>query len=105
VGLTLSRGLLEATGRTWLGGPALHHLQVGLTPGSGPLKPFLGLRAVLVPSAGGYGAGAVLGGRLSLPAHLLAVAEVGVDSFLLSDDAHRRFAVTAQAGIAFDLHL
>ena len=52
VGLTLSRGLLEATGRTWLGGPALHHLQVGLTPGSGPLRPFLGLRAVLVPSAG-----------------------------------------------------
>lgn len=105
VGLTLNRSTWEATIRTWIGGPALHHLQAGLTTRQGDLRPFLGLRTVLVPSEGGYGAGAVVGGRLSLPAHLMAVVEVGADYFLFRDDAHHRFSVTAQAGIAFDLRL
>jgi tetratricopeptide (TPR) repeat protein len=105
VGFAISRGLVEGSARMWFGGTPIFHLQGGLVPGSSALRPHLGLRAVLIPGTEGYGAGVVVGGRFTLAAHLLALVDVGADYFLVSDEAHRRFAVTAQAGLAFDLVL
>ncbi len=102
-GVALRRGLLEAGARGWFMGAPVVHLQGGLVPGSTALRPFLGLRTVLSSGAGGYGVGAVLGGRLLLPAHLEALVDVGGDYFLGADEAHNSFALTVQAGLGFDL--
>jgi hypothetical protein len=102
-GVTLQRGLVEGSARAWFPGTPVFHLQGGLVPGSTALRPALGVRAVLVPEAGGYGVGAVVGGRFLLPAHLVAVVDVGADYFLVADAFHHRFAFTVQAGLGFNL--
>jgi tetratricopeptide (TPR) repeat protein len=102
-GVTLQRDMLEGSARAWLLGTPVFHLQGGLVPGSTALRPALGVRAVLAPEAGGYGVGAVVGGRFLLPAHLVAVVDVGADYFLVADEAHHRFAFTIQAGLGFNL--
>ncbi|QRK06200.1 hypothetical protein JQX13_39760 [Archangium violaceum] len=104
-GLSFYRGLWEGGAHVWLGGPPAFHLQGGLVPGRGGLRPFMGVRATLNPSAGGYGAGAVVGGRLSLPAGFVALVDVGADYFLIGDEAYQRFALTIHAGLGFDVRL
>ena len=102
-GVTLERDMLEGSARAWFPGTPVFHLQGGLVPGSTALRPVLGVRAVLVPAEGGYGVGAVVGGRLLLPAHLVALVDVGADYFLVADESHHRFAFTVQAGLGFNL--
>jgi hypothetical protein len=97
--------MLEGSARVWFVGTPVFHLQGGLVPGSTALRPALGVRAVLVPELGGYGVGAVVGGKYLLPAHLVALVDVGADYFLVADEAHHRFAFTVQAGLGFDLSL
>jgi len=104
-GVSFTRGLLEGGARVWLGAPPVFHLQGGLVPGRGGLRPFVGLRATLNPGAGGYAGGVVVGGRLTLPAGLVALLDVGADYFFIGDEAHQRFALTAQAGLGFDVRL
>jgi hypothetical protein len=104
-GVSFNRGLVEGGARVWLGGPPAFHVQGGLVPGRGGLRPFVGLRATLIPSEGGYGAGAVVGGRLALPAGFVALVDVGADYFILSDEAHQRFALTVHLGLGFDVRL
>jgi tetratricopeptide (TPR) repeat protein len=102
-GVTLQQGMLEGSARAWFPGTPVFHLQGGLVPGSSALRPLLGVRAVLVPGEGGYGVGAVVGGRFLLPAHLVALVDVGADYFLVADASHHRFAFTVQAGLGVDL--
>lgn len=105
-GLTYVHGGLEGSARLWLTHASpLVHLQGGLLLGRGRFQPQLGLRAVLAPGQGGYGSGAVVGGRLSLPARFVALVELGADYFLIGDALHHRFEVTAQAGLGFELPL
>ncbi|WNG37214.1 hypothetical protein F0U61_28720 [Archangium violaceum] len=104
-GVSINRGLLEAGAHVWLGGPPAFHLQGGLVPSRGRVRPFVGVRATLNPGAGGYGAGAVVGGRLALPAGFVALVDVGADYFLIGDEAYQRFALTAHAGLGFDVRL
>lgn len=82
------------------------HLQGGVLLGSGALRPHLGLRAILVPGMSLYGGGAVVGLRWTLPAGLVALTDVGAEyTFISSDNNSLPFAVTAQAGLGFDLRL
>jgi tetratricopeptide (TPR) repeat protein len=114
-GLSFHRGALEGSARALLNRdpssfpPRLFptfQLQGGALLGSGALKPHLGLRAILVPGARSYGAGAVAGLRLALPKGFVALVDVGVDRFFVTaDDTYRQTAVTAQAGLGFDLQL
>jgi tetratricopeptide (TPR) repeat protein len=104
-GLAFQRKSLEGSVRVLLGDPPVFQLQGGVLPRYGVLRPFLGLRASMLPGLHIYGAGTVLGGRLALPAGLVAVVDVGADYFFISRDDRKRFAVTAQAGLGFDLHL
>ena len=105
VGVSFHGGLLEASARVWLGVPPAFQLQGGLVPGRGGLRPFVGLRATLNPGAGGYAGGAVVGGRLALPAGFVALLDVGADYFFIGDVDHQRLALTAQAGLGFDVRL
>jgi hypothetical protein len=105
VGLTYVQQHLEGGARVWLGPQPVVHLQGGLLLGSGAFQPHLGLRAVLAPGGGGYGSGAVVGGRLALPAGFVALVDVGADYFFIGDDFHHRFELTAQAGLGFDVPL
>ncbi|WP_163997102.1 tetratricopeptide repeat protein [Pyxidicoccus caerfyrddinensis] len=104
-GLAFQRKSLEGSVRVLLGDPPVFQLQGGVLPRYGVLRPFLGLRASLLPGIDTYGAGPVLGGRLALPAGLMGVVDVGADYFFLSRDDRHRFAVTVQAGLGFELHL
>jgi tetratricopeptide (TPR) repeat protein len=105
-GLSYVRGRMEGGARVWFGSaPVVVHLQGGVLLGSGAFQPHVGLRAVLVPGAGGYGSGAVVGGRLALPAGFVALLDVGADYFFIGDDLHQRFELTAQAGLGFDVPL
>ncbi|HYH99352.1 tetratricopeptide repeat protein [Hyalangium sp.] len=104
-GLAFHRKSLEGSVRVLLGAPPVFHVQGGVRPGDGVLRPFLGLRASLLPGIDTYGAGPVLGGRLALPAGLVGVVDVGADYFFISRADRHRFAVTVQAGLGFDLHL
>jgi hypothetical protein len=88
-----------------LGDPPAFQLQGGVLPGSGILRPFLGLRASLLPGINTHGAGPVLGGRLALPAGLVGVVDVAADYFFISREDRHRFAITLQAGLGFDLYL
>ncbi|HEX8440692.1 tetratricopeptide repeat protein [Archangium sp.] len=121
LGLSFHRGLLEGGVRALLNRdpvfspPKLYPtLQLqggvlpgrGLTLGRGLLKPHVGLRAVLVPGVDSYGAGAVAGLRYTLANGLVALMDVGADYFfLVRDDSYRNYAVTAQAGLGFDVRL
>jgi tetratricopeptide (TPR) repeat protein len=104
-GLAFQRKSLEGSVRVLLSDPPVFQLQGGVLPRYGILRPFLGLRASMLPGLNIYGAGAVLGGRLALPAGLVGVVDLGADYFFISRDDRKRFAVTAQAGLGFDLHL
>lgn len=104
-GLAFQRRALEGSVRVLLSDPPVFQLQGGVLPGSGSARPFLGVRASLLPGLHIYGAGAVLGGRLALPAGLVGVVDLGADYFFISRDDRKRFAVTAQAGLGFDLPL
>lgn len=105
VGVSFHRGLLEGSARVWLGNPPAFHLQGGLVPGSDGPRPFVGLRATLNPGAGGYAGGVVVGGRFPLPAGFVALLDVGADYFFIGDEVHQRLALTAQAGLGFDVRL
>ena len=105
VGLAFQRRSLEGSVRVLMADPPVFHLQGGMLPFHGVLRPFLGVRASLLPGIDTYGAGPVLGGRLALPAGLMAVVDVGADYFFISRADRHRFAVTVQAGLGFDLHL
>jgi hypothetical protein len=102
-GLAYSHGALEGSARVWISPSPVFHLQGGLLLGNGVLRPHLGLRATLVPGEGGYGAGALAGGRISLPAGLVGLVDVGGDYFFVSDEAHQRFALTVQVGLGLEL--
>jgi len=104
-GLAFQRGSLEGRVHVLLGDPPAFQLQGGVLPGSGILRPFLGLRASLLPGINTHGAGPVLGGRLALPAGLVGVVDVAADYFFISREDRHRFAVTLQAGLGFDLYL
>lgn len=104
-GLAFHRQSLEGSVRVLLGEPPVFHLQGGVLPDDGVLRPFLGLRTSLLPGIQTYGAGPVLGGRVALPAGLVAVVDLGADYFFISRDDRNRFALTAQAGLGFDLAL
>lgn len=120
VGLAYHRGLLEAGARMMLNSdpesspPSFYpafQLQGGLLLGrflpiGEALQPHFSLRAILVPGARSYGAGAVTGVRFKLPNGLVALLDVGADYFFVTrDDNYRRFALTAQAGLGFDVRL
>lgn len=105
VGLTFQRKSLEGSVRVLLGDPPVFHLQGGVLPGHGTLRPFLGLRASLMPGLDTYGAGPVVGGRIALPAGLVGMIEVGADYFFTRQNELYRFAVTVQAGLGFALDL
>jgi tetratricopeptide (TPR) repeat protein len=120
-GVAFHRGWLEASARALLNQdpvfspPKLYptfQLQGGVLPGrglslgSGRIQPHLGLRAILVPGADSYGAGAVAGLRYTLANGLVAQMDVGADYFFVTpDDSYRKLAVTAQAGLGFDVRL
>lgn len=120
-GLAYHRGLLEGGARVMLNrDPAssppklfpTFQLQGGVLPGrglalgGGALRPHVGLRAILVPGAQSYGGGVVTGVRYTLANGLVALLDVGGDYFFSTpDDSYRRFAVTAQAGLGFDIRL
>jgi tetratricopeptide (TPR) repeat protein len=120
-GLAFHRGLLEASARAVINRdptfspPKLYptfQLQGGVLPGRGlslgrgRLQPHVGLRAILVPGADSYGAGGVAGLRYTLANGLVALLDVGADYFFVTrDDSYRNFAVTAQAGLGFDVRL
>ncbi|HEX8697495.1 MAG TPA: tetratricopeptide repeat protein [Myxococcaceae bacterium] len=104
-GASVRRNTLEGSLRVLLGDPPVFHLQGGLVPDTGDWKPFLGLRATLLPGLDSYGAGPVVGGRIKLPAGFVAVVDVGADYFFAGRDDRYRFAVTAQAGVGFDFRL
>ena len=104
-GVAFRRELLEGSVRVQLGSPLVFHLQAGVLPGRGMWRPFLGLRASLVPGLDSYGVGPVVGGRIALPAGLVGVVDVGADYFFAGQDDRYRFALTAQAGLGFDVHL
>lgn len=105
VGLAFQRESLEGSARVLLGASPAFHLQGGVLPGQGTLRPFLGLRASLIPGLDTYGAGPVVGARIALPAGLVGVVDVGADYFFTRQDELYRFAVTVQAGLGFALHL
>jgi hypothetical protein len=105
VGLAFQRKSLEGSVRVLVSDPPVFQLQGGMMPGYGMLRPFLGLRASMLPGLNTHGAGAVLGGRLALPAGLVGMVDLGADYFFISRDDRKRLAVTAQAGLGFDLHL
>jgi tetratricopeptide (TPR) repeat protein len=120
-GLAYHRGLLEGGARVMLNSdpastpPRLFptfQIQGGVLPGkglalgSGALQPHAGLRAVLVPGAKSYGGGVVTGVRYKLSNGLVALLDVGADYFFVThDDSYRDYAVTAQAGLGFDVRL
>jgi hypothetical protein len=91
--------------RVLLGDSPAFHVQGGLQLGSAALRPFLGVRASLVPGLDSYGAGPVVGVRYALPAGFMALAEVGADCFFIAREERYQEAVTAQAGLGFDLRV
>jgi tetratricopeptide (TPR) repeat protein len=104
-GLAYRRGPWEGSARVLVGNPPAFHLQGGLLLGSAWWKPFLGLRASLLPGLDSYGGGPVLGGRFPLRGGFVALLEVGADYFVASREDRYRFAVTAQAGLGLDIRL
>ncbi|MDY7229598.1 tetratricopeptide repeat protein [Hyalangium rubrum] len=104
-GASVRRESLEGSVRVLIGNPPTFHLQGGVLPGRGDWRPFLGLRAVMVPGLDSYGVGPVAGGRVALPAGLTAVLDLGADYFFTHRADRHRFAVTVQAGLGFDLRL
>jgi hypothetical protein len=104
-GLAFERKPLEVSVRVLLGAPPVFQVQGGVVPGEGALRLFLGGRASLLPGINTYGGGPVAGGRLALPAGFVGMVDLGVDYFFVSRDDRLRLAVTAQAGVGFDLHL
>lgn len=102
-GLAYSRGALEGSAHVWISPSPVFQFQGGLLLGSRVLRPHLGLRATLVPGEGGYGAGAVGGGRVFFPAGLVGLVDVGGDYFFVRDEAHQRFALTVQVGLGLEL--
>lgn len=104
-GVAIRRESLEGSLRALVGNPPVFHLQGGFLPGQGAWRPFLGLRASLVPGLKSYGVGPVIGGRIALPGGLVGLVDLGGDYFFAGRDDRYRFAVTAQAGLGFDLRL
>jgi tetratricopeptide (TPR) repeat protein len=104
-GAAFQRKSLEASVRVLLGDPPAFHVQGGLLLGSSALRPFLGVRASLVPGLDSYGAGPVVGARYALPAGFVALAEVGADYFFAARDERYPLAITAQVGLGFNLRL
>ena len=116
VGLAYHRSLLEVGARALLNSDRASspprffptfQLQGGVLLGSGTFRPHLGLRAILVPGAQSYGSGAVAGVRIALPKGFVALLDVGADYFFVTpgDGTYRNLALTAQAGLAFDIRL
>ncbi|MFL5346515.1 MAG: tetratricopeptide repeat protein [Hyalangium sp.] len=104
-GVAFRRESLEGSLRALIGNPPAFHLQGGFVPGHGAWRPFLGLRASLVPGLKSYGAGPVVGARIALPGSWVGLVDLGGDYFFAGRDDRYRFAVTAQAGLGFDLRL
>jgi hypothetical protein len=73
--------------------------------GDAAWRPFVGLRASLLPGLKSYGAGPAVGLRFALPAGLVGLTELGADYFFISRDDRYRLALTAQAGLGFDFRL
>ncbi len=105
-GLGYHRDNLELGARVLLVGPMAFHLQGGWLPGRTAARPWLGLRLSLLPSLNAYGGGVVVGGRYALPAGLVALAEVSAEYFpIVRNDSYLNVAITAQAGLGFDIRL
>jgi hypothetical protein len=110
VGLGYSQGPFEAGVRAWLVRRPVFNLQGGVLVGPDALKAHLGLRGTLASGTGGSGGGFVIGGRLTLPAGLVAVLDVGAEYFFIrgrdvEGNEINPFALTALAGVGLSLDL
>ncbi|MCP3144170.1 hypothetical protein [Pyxidicoccus xibeiensis] len=101
-GLTYGSGSFEVGARALLGTQVGAGLQVGLVLGDGAFRPHLALRGTAVPGLSAYGGGPVVGARFALGS-LTALVDVGAELFKVSDAGYRSFAMTASAGVGFDL--
>jgi hypothetical protein len=102
-GLTYGTGSFEVGARALLGDQVGAGLQVGLVLGDGAFRPHVALRGTAVPGLSAYGGGPVVGARLALGTSLTALVDVGAEYFKVSDAGYRSFALTASAGLGFDL--
>lgn len=115
VGLAYHQGQQEISARVLLNSdpaftPAKFYTTIqahgGVLLGHNDVQPILGLRATLAPGAGSYGGGLTAGLRYVLPANFVALVDLGADYFFVTgDDLHRHIALTAQAGLGFDVRL
>jgi hypothetical protein len=104
-GASVQRKSLEGGVRVLLGNPPAFHVQAGWLASQERWRLLLGMRASLVPGLDSYGAGPVVGGRFALSRSLVGLVDVGADYFFTGRDDRYRFAVTAQAGLGFDVRL
>jgi hypothetical protein len=104
-GGTFRRKLLEGSVHVLMGDPPVFQLQGGLLPGAGAVRPFLGLRASVLPGIQTYGGGPILGGRIALPGGLVGLVDLGADYFFARREDRQRFALTVQAGLGFELRV
>lgn len=103
-GLTYGGGSFEVGGRALLGDQVGVGLQVGLVLGGGASRAHVALRGTAIPGLSAYGGGPVVGARIALGTRLTALVDVGAEVFSGgSDESYRNFALTASAGIGFDL--
>ncbi|MFP2933036.1 hypothetical protein ACLESO_49385 [Pyxidicoccus sp. 3LG] len=102
-GITYGSGSLEVGARALLGSQVGAGLQVGFVLGDGAFRPHLALRGTAIPGLSAYGGGPVVGARFALGSSLTGLVDVGAEYFKVSDAGYRSFALTASAGLGFDL--
>jgi hypothetical protein len=102
-GLTYGTGSFEVGARALLGSEVGAGLQLGWVLGDGAFRPHVALRGTAIPGLSAYGGGPVVGARLALGPSFTALVDVGAELFKVSDAGYRSFALTASAGLGFDL--
>jgi tetratricopeptide (TPR) repeat protein len=102
-GLTYGSGAFEVGARALMGTQVAAGLQVGLVLGDGAFRPHVALRATAIPGLSAYGGGPVVGARFGLGPSFTALVDVGAELFKVSDENYRKFALSASAGLGFDL--
>ncbi|MFP2907145.1 hypothetical protein ACLESD_19270 [Pyxidicoccus sp. 3LFB2] len=102
-GLTYGTGSFELGARALLGSEVGAGLQLGLVLGDGAFRPHVALRGTAIPGLSAYGGGPVVGARFALGPSFTALVDVGAELFKVSETGYRSFALTASAGLGFDL--
>lgn len=102
-GLTYGGDSFEVGARALLGHDVGVGLQLGLLLGDGAFRPHVALRGTAIPGLSAYGGGPVVGARFALGSRFTALVDVGAELFKVSDAGYRSFALTASAGLGFDL--